>query len=464
MAEYKTGLAADPDKPRSNGISYQELLDQEVVPVPDSLRTSTDTYLGSEDLPVSRYVSREFHDLEVERMWNRTWQVVCRETELANPGDYVVYDIARYSLLVVRTEAGEVKAFHNACLHRGRQLKDCDGQADYIRCPFHGFSWNLDGGFKGSPCPWDFKHLEAVDMSLPEARVDFWAGWVFTNMDEDAPSLAEYIGPTMLAHFERWDLASTYKALHVRRVIGCNWKVGFEAFIESWHSLDTHPQITPYTADSNSQYDIFDEHVSRTITAMGVPSPHKRGVGEQDVMDALAQTSGRMAIDEVARVPEGMTAREFMADTNYAEFGAMSGRDLASFATRSEVLDAILYSIFPNFAPWAGFNPNIVYRFRPNGDDPDSCVMEVMMMMRFPEGSERPADAPVIELRPEQPFTDVEELGALGDVFEQDMCNLPYVQKGMKQTKKGAVSLGNYQEIRIRHLHQVLDRYLYGDQ
>jgi hypothetical protein len=88
--------------------------------------------------------------------------------------------------------------------------------------------------------------------------------------------------------------------------------------------------------------------------------------------------------------------------------------------------------------------------------------MEVMLMMRFPPGTERPADVPVVELRPEQPFTDVEELGALGDVFEQDMCNLPYVQKGMKQSKKGAVSLANYQEVRIRHLHQTLDRYIYG--
>lgn len=170
-----------------------------------------------------------------------------------------------------------------------------------------------------------------------------------------------------------------------------------------------------------------------------------------------------MSTDEALTVPAGMTAREFMAEANYAEFSQLAGKDLSTFATRSEVLDAILYSLFPNFAPWAGFNPNIVYRFRPNGNDPDTCIMEVMMMMRFPGGSERPADAQVVELRPEQPFTDVEELGALGDVFEQDMSNLPFLQKGMKQSKKGAVSLANYQEVRIRHLHQTLDKYIYGD-
>lgn len=461
MSKYKTKLPSDSSNPRSGGISYQELLDDEIVPVPESLRCNTNTYLGSEDIPMSRYTSQEFHQLEVEKVWNRTWQMVCRETELANTGDHVVYDIASYSILVTRTEAGDIKAFHNSCLHRGRQLKDCDGNSDYIRCPFHGFSWNLDGSFKGSPCRWDFEHLKAEEMSLPEVRVDYWGGWVFINMDLNAPTLAEYIGPEMLSHWERWDMVDTYKALHVKRVIGCNWKLGHEAFIESWHSLDTHPQILPYTADSNSQYDIFGDHVSRTITAMGLPSPHKPNVSDQQVMDALAETSGRMSVDEAGfQVPADKSAREYMAEINYAEFSVMAGKDLSTFSTRSEVLDAILYSIFPNFAPWAGFNPNIVYRFRPNGDDPDSCIMEVMLMMRFPAGTERPADVPVLELRPEQPWTDAEELGALGNVFEQDMGNLPFLQKGMKQSKKGKISLANYQEIRIRHLHQILDKYI----
>lgn len=461
MSQYKTKLAAQADKPRSGGISFQELLDEEIVPVPDSLRSNTDTYLGSEDIAMSRYTSQEFHDLEVEKVWNHTWQMVCRETELANSGDHMVYDIASYSILVTRTEAGEIKGFHNSCLHRGRQLKDCDGNSANIRCPFHGFTWNLDGSFKGSPCRWDFEHLPAEELSLPEVQVDSWGGWVFINMDLEAQSLADYIGPEVLAHWQRWEMENTYKALHVKRQIGCNWKLGHEAFIESWHSLDTHPQILPYTADSNSQYDIYGDHVSRTITAMGVPSPHKQNVTDQQVMDALIETSGRMSVDEAGvEVPADKTAREAMADMNYKAFSETTGEDLSSFATRSEVLDAILYSIFPNFAPWAGFNPNIVYRFRPNGDDPNTCIMEVMMMMRFPKGEERPADVPVVELRPEQPFTAAEELGSLGDVFEQDMSNLPFLQKGMKQSKKGKISLANYQEVRIRHLHQTLDKYI----
>ena len=101
-------------------ISYQELLDRETNTVPDALREDTQTFLGSDNLPFERYLSREFHEREVEKMWNRTWQMACRESQLASAGDYFVYDIARYSILITRTEAGELKAFYNSCLHRGR--------------------------------------------------------------------------------------------------------------------------------------------------------------------------------------------------------------------------------------------------------------------------------------------------------------------------------------------------------
>ena len=139
MADYVTEVSEQDILARSKGESYQEMLDKENNPVPDSLRENTNTYLGSETLPVSRYLSREFHEKEVEKMWKRTWQAACRETEIADAGDYYVYDIARYSILVVRNENGDIKGFHNACLHRGRQLRQDCGNSKELKCPFHGF-------------------------------------------------------------------------------------------------------------------------------------------------------------------------------------------------------------------------------------------------------------------------------------------------------------------------------------
>ena len=445
---------------RCEGLSYQALLDRDTREVPAVLREVHAPELGSEDIPAELFTSQAVHDLEMERMWCRTWQMVCREEEIPETGDHHVYEIGHLSFIVARTEDGDIKAFYNSCLHRGRQLRDESGSVGEFRCPFHGFTWHLDGRLKEIPCRWDFPHLDERKSRLPEARVGTWGGFVFINMDENAPPLEDYLG-VVPEHFSRWPLEHTWKAVHVQKVIGCNWKLGLQAFIESWHSLETHPQILPYTADANSQYDWWGDNVSRTITAMGSPSPHLKECAEQEILDALAHTSGRMSAGDTSamQIPEGKSAREHMADINRAEFGKLYGMDL-SHAADAEVLDAVLYSVFPNFIPWAGYNPNIVYRFRPNGSDCDSSIMDVMILLRLAEGAERPDPVPARRLSADEPWQTATELGALGYIFDQDMGNLPYVQKGLRTTRKGAISLGNYQELRIRHFHRTLDKYL----
>jgi len=114
----KVNLTAAQIAARDPSSSFQDLLDKESVKVPDSLRDSTDTYLGCEDLPIDRWTSREFFDLEVEKMWRKTWQMACRESQLRNSGDYFVYDIVNDSILLTRTESGELKGYYNSCLHR----------------------------------------------------------------------------------------------------------------------------------------------------------------------------------------------------------------------------------------------------------------------------------------------------------------------------------------------------------
>jgi hypothetical protein len=115
--------------------------------------------------------------------------------------------------------------------------------------------------------------------------------------------------------------------------------------------------------------------------------------------------------------------------------------------------------VFPNFAPWGGFMPNIIYRWRP-WPDQDKCLMEVRILTRVPPGTKPPRGVPMKFLREDQKWTEAPELGVLADVFEQDMLNLPEVQEGLKCSKNGLVQLGNYQEIRIRQFHQTLDKYL----
>jgi len=445
---------------RCDAISVQELLDYEEVPVPAYLREVNNPDMGDEDLPVTNYTSRAQHEQEAEKLWPKVWQVVCREEDILEAGETYVHDCVDDSVLVIRQEDGSVKSFINSCLHRGRALRHTNGRVREIRCPFHAFTWNLDGSFKGMPCEWDFKHMCKDHLTLPEVAVDSWGGFIFINIDGKAGPLLDYLG-VLPEHYERYELEKAHKGLHVQKVIPCNWKVAHEAFLESYHSIATHPQILPFTADANTQYDTFGDHVSRMITSMEVPSPHLGEVSELEIMRTSMRSSGRMASSDAEgiEIPDGMTAREFIGEMNREAFGVAANRDLSD-ATLCELQDAILYDVFPNFQVWAGYFGNIVYQFRPNGDDHESCIFDVRLLLRSPESQGPVSGVPIHRLTDEESFSDAEELGALGPVFDQDMGNLPYMMKGLKASKKGTVSLGSYQESRIRHLHNTVNKYL----
>ena len=441
---------------RSPGITYQELLDTDTHEVPKVLRMESPKYLGSDDISIERYTSREWHEREVERMWKRVWQFACREEHIPYVGSYIVYDIANLSFIVMRTAPDEIKAYYNACLHRGRQLKDYAGRCDELRCPYHGFAWTLDGALADVPARWDFDHVSDDAFSLPEVKVGTWAGFVFINPDTDCAPLSEHIGD-LATHFERWDLANRYVQGHVSKVIRANWKITQEAFSESYHVNATHPQAMPYLGDTNSQVDIWDTF-ARIITPGGIASPLLDWVPtDKDIIDYMVDT--RVVEDgDLVVVAEGDTARHASAVAARERWRGIVGDGVDTWSD-AEFIDNIDYTLFPNFHPWGAYN-RIVYRFRPNGDNHREAIMEVFLLAPFK--GERPMPAKTTFLNPDDSWTMAPELGMLAKIFEQDNFNMPKVQKGLEQTKKPGITLANYQESKVRWIHQVLGEWVEG--
>jgi len=456
---------------RCPGVSYSDMLAADTRPVPDCLFEETGQELGTAAIDTARYASEEFARAEREHLWPNVWQFAAREEDLPAPGDTVVYEIADKNYLLVRQEDGSIKAFHNVCLHRGRMLRDHGGPAVNLRCPFHGFTWNNDGSLKQVPCPWDFTHLEARDMALPEVRVERWQGFVMVTENRNLPGLRDWIGPGV-EHYDRWRLDECHTAAWIGRVMPANWKATAEAFMEAFHAVVTHPQILGFTADANSRYDLYGDHMNRAITPNGALSPHVRGKGPDYVLASLSKFLGgdnkrRFAGNDeqqldLAASDDPLVARKILAQANRDAFHAADGYDYEHFSD-SEVLDNFTYNIFPNFAPWGGMVPNIVYRWRP-WRDVDHCLMEVRILMRTPKGSNAPKAPDMFMIGDDAPFTSALHLigEGLAGVFDQDLANLGAVQKGMKASANGRIELGLYQESRIRHFHATLDKYLSG--
>lgn len=508
MVETVTGTA------RSAGVKYADLLASDSHPVRDVHKADSPMPAGPTVVDASVYHSRAFHELEVERLWKRVWQMACHEDDVPEVGDSFVYDIASLSFIVVRTSEEEFRAYPNACLHRGRALlHESERGLREFRCPFHGWAWHLDGSLKEVPCHWDFPTVDKDTHSLKSLPVGRWGGFVFINPDPECEPLEDFLGD-LSSQFPHVPFERRYKAAHIIKRLNCNWKVAQEAFMEAYHCVATHPTLLPTLGDANTKYDVFGNY-SRAMSPSMTISPHvnehyatnpytDRRTFSKQRHELSGATYERVEEGRVrVTMPDGRTGLyddrahhlegdRFHADIHLCDWvgGRLPDgvddeatpdvvgdfaekRATAAAAVReqmreilgdsvdevsdAELIDPIYLSLFPNLHPWGDFNP-IFYRFRPDGDNPEQCLHEVMFMLPAPRDQPRPAPAPLTFLDLEDDYLDAPEIGSLAKVFNQDTLNLPYVQKGLKQLEE--VIFGNYGETKIRHFHELLRRWV----
>jgi nitrite reductase/ring-hydroxylating ferredoxin subunit len=434
-----TGMETD-DGWRSNGNSDPAFfLDNDRKPerVPDAYRLRGVIPGGPKRISTDRYWKQEFHDLEVEHIWKKTWQMACREDEIPNIGDYYVYDIAHLSYLVVRTEDG-IKAHQNVCLHRGRLLKDSSGKGEKeFRCPFHGWAWKLDGSLKEITCEWDFPGVRESAAQLPAAKVQTWEGFVFINPDPDAQPLEDFLGPVMMEHYRRYGFEHRYIQANVSKLIRANWKVVMEAFMEAYHVIATHPHQMLTSGDlSNTHYDVFGNWGrSGQYPSMGSP---QRGI-------FLSRD-------------EALTQYRAMADGQRGLIQALTGEDLSDWSD-AELNANGFNDLFPNLHPWGGWM-RICFRFRPHRDNPEESIMDILLLAPWPKDKPRPAPAKPRKLGFDDPWTMAPELLSLSKITDQDVFNVPSVQRGLKAKSPPYVWYGNYQEMKIRNFHRNYEKAL----
>ncbi|HUI04109.1 MAG TPA: aromatic ring-hydroxylating dioxygenase subunit alpha [Acidimicrobiales bacterium] len=429
--------------------------------------TKLDEMLVGDDgrVPKERYVSRAFAELEMERLWPRVWQVACRHEEIPEAGDFVEYRIGDQSILVVRSEDGTVRAFHNSCLHRGTRLAEgCGTFADCeIRCRYHAWRYHLDGRVKEIVDRHEFAGVPG-DLRLREVRVGAWGGFVFVTMDPDAPDLLDFLRPIpdWLGPYRLEDMRF-YS--HKTTVLPANWKVVVDAFNEGYHVQGTHPQILAWTDDVNMEYEQFETHAhyGRLPAARRQLRPSPRlGIADEDVdeweilaalvggLGGLFYNDERRIVDELkgAPLPEGRTLMELYQERR-RDLLASRGLDVSRF-TLDQLTSADDFYWFPNVLGPIYPGTAIMFRVRPDGLDPDSAVMD-LWTLQWPGEGWRPCEHKVY---PDWTAKD------WGLITIQDFANMAHVQEGMKSRGCVDLRLNPRQESNILHMHRVIDRYL----
>ena len=509
---------------RTMDAAFQKLLEEDTHKnsIINAFRRNSPMPPGPSLVPVARYTDRRYHELEKERLWKKVWQVAAHEDDFPNVGDVVPYDITTMSFLVVRTGEDEYKAYYNACLHRGRKLREFRATGlDELRCPFHGWSWNLDGSLKQVPCAYDYNGLVREEESLPEVKLARWGRFIFINPDPNSAPLEDHLGD-LGTQFEMLPYEKRYKSAHVAKIIRANWKVVQEAFMESYHVLMTHPQIlTGGAHDMCTKYDAFGNY-SRAIRCgalegSGLPAwepvdvngitrlqhplngwvyehvgdgevevttpKGKRGrftrearwiegeltdanphlcvwVGGSQLPEAAVQAMGD---PEAAGRLKDKLGEEASSRALGAEMQRqMLAQVIPSIADRIpdvELSSSIFCTVFPNWHPWGSFN-QINYRFRPNGDNHEECIMECMFLSPIPESGDYTPVSEIHWLGVDDDYTQASELGVLTKIFNQDVRNLPYVYQGMKATAREHLRLADYNELKLRHFHELYGQWI----
>ena len=445
-----------------NRPSYQEIIARDSTAPPKILTEQSNPSQSTADIPFSHYTSQAFFDAEVSHMWSKVWQIACREEHIPEEGDFWVYEIGGYSILLVRSSATEIKAFHNSCLHRGTKLKPSDtaGYSQAISCPFHGWTWDLSGKLQEVPCSWEFQHLDYAANNLPEVQVACWNGFVFINIDKNAPTLEAYL-EVLPEHFARWRFDDWYIASHARKVLHCNWKVAMEGFMEAYHTPVVHPEMCQVVGDWNMQHDIFGDHVSRDLCPMGVSSPSlDQPLAEQELLARSRPGDPTTSATDHAELGEGKTARIVMAAETRKRFAEDYGIDLSEHSD-AEVIDSLKYNVFPNLMFSAGAAIHQLSIFRPIGRDPNRATIDRMVFLPVPKDGARPPPAEIFTIEEDESWSIAPGIPPFsGHVLDQDTSIMRFQQEGMHASAKGAQTLSSYQESRVRWLHETLEKYL----
>jgi phenylpropionate dioxygenase-like ring-hydroxylating dioxygenase large terminal subunit len=190
--------------------------------------------LEAETLPTECYLSEEFYQREVKNIFMKGWNLIGRADYVKSPGDYFERTLVGVSLIIMRGADSRIRAFVNACRHRGTKLLEGNGQVDCVRCPYHGWSYNLDGSLRSFFKMDEARNLDPKEFGLIEVKADCWQGFIFVSFDSQGESLSKFIG-SLGEHTESYNWEDMVTVGHREVVIKTNWKSYVENSMEPIH-------------------------------------------------------------------------------------------------------------------------------------------------------------------------------------------------------------------------------------
>jgi len=210
---------------------------------------------GSRTLSREYYLSAEIFASEIEHIFTRSWFCAGHVSRLPEAGDFFVLDAYGENIIILRDQNGEICAFYNVCRHRGtRMCEEKEGRfSKSIQCPYHAWTYSLDGKLIGAPLMKDVVDFNKEDYPLHAVYMYVWQGFIFLNLDKSAQPFDQAFRP-VLDKFDGWNLPILRSARRITYDVNANWKLIFQNYNECYHCPPVHPQlakISPFTSGAN---------------------------------------------------------------------------------------------------------------------------------------------------------------------------------------------------------------------
>ncbi len=391
--------------------------------------------IGAGIVDTARYTTPEVYEAEKDKIFRRTWLMVARESEVPNPGDFIKREIPPLDAeaVIVRGKDGVVRAFHNACAHRGSALVGpCEGNTSLFVCPYHAWSYGTDGKCKAIPGAEYFPQVDKKTVGLAPIHLDIWNGFIFLNFDETPrQTLTEYLGGFAKAYADV-PFHEFPHGVEIVQDIDANWKNFLDAFAEGYHVPMLHKKTLPMVPSRTNPLNVYYD-------AQFMP-PH---------YSFIIQSNPDW-------VPSGDVLKFIFSATGTSMLRPLEGDDTKPRVTRLTACEGINPIGLPNFGlrclyafPFSQIQVFedrwMWYQFWPMG------LEKTRFVLRFYARS-----APASYL---QQFAEAHMLATTRDVVAEDVAMTRLQQQGMKSGGHKQVYLGE-NELLIRHTHQMIDAYL----
>jgi phenylpropionate dioxygenase-like ring-hydroxylating dioxygenase large terminal subunit len=424
---------------------------------PDHRDPSTQPVLRGDPITGDRYWSPVWMEREWERVWTRVWHIAGRTRDLPEPGDFVVHNLRRESVLVVRQQDGSIKAFYNVCQHRGNRLVWAEaGGMPAFTCAYHGWRYGLDGTLEAVQDPDDFDGGNPCGrLRLKEVPCAVWQGFVWYSMDPEARPLLDWLDPIPRLLQNR-DMESMIRVVHRVGEADTNWKFAPDNFNESYHLPSVHPQMAAYI-DEDYRDTLFEMHPgghnrmviksrpSQRLSEANAPDPLFDAIMQAWDLDPAAFRGRR----HEARLAVQQQKRRLGPARGYHHFDRLAD---------AELTDYFHHTLFPNVTITANPDGVNLFRTEPHPTDPNKCIFEYWFMVP-PVASM----AEIMTIAGKRPLVEapLERVTSFGGFVDQDLGVAPYQQLGFhSRGYKDAVL--SRQENRVRRFHEVLNDHIEG--